>query len=157
MYNVGWALCFVFFFVLIFFPRARGKMRWAGTEAVKQGPACHEQSASNYWHKEFPMLLQTKQLMQQECSWDLLKKGALFKRMKKYIYGNTSTAVNKGKMQVPVTELRYLAEHLNQLCTVDTVGVVSVWLIHFRSSFHSTVTFGLLTGGIKAIFYVKQV
>ncbi len=49
-------------------------------------------------------------------------------------------------MCVPVTELRYLAKHLNQLCIVDTVGVVRVWLIHFKSSFRSTVTFGLLTG-----------
>ncbi len=35
-------------------------------------------------------------------------------------------------MCVPVTELRLLAKHLNQLCIVDTVGVVRVWLIHLR-------------------------
>jgi len=32
--------------------------------------------------------------------------------------------VKKGKVCVPVTELRHLFEHLNQLFTVDTVGVV---------------------------------
>lgn len=85
----------------------------------------------------------------------LIEKGALFKSMKKNLV--MLAQLNKGKMWVPVTELRYLAEHLNQLCTVDTIGVVRVWLIHFRSSFRSTVTFGLLTGGFKAIFYVKQI
>lgn len=38
--------------------------------------------------------------------------------------GSASTAVKEGKVCVPVTELRHLFENLNQLFTVDTVGVV---------------------------------
>lgn len=40
MYNVSW--------VMFLFPEVREKMRWAGTDVVKLGPACHKQSAFNY-------------------------------------------------------------------------------------------------------------
>lgn len=61
--------------------------------------------------------------MQQEFSGDLPKNELYFsERMWGKKIGNASTAVNKAKLWVPVTKLRYLVEHLNQLYTVDTVG-----------------------------------
>lgn len=56
--------------------------------------------------------------------WRLIEEQASFKQENGKKIGNDSTAVKEGKVCVSVTELRHLFEHLNQLFTVDTVGVV---------------------------------